>query len=173
MDSRVRAGWTAKGAVGFLWSAGRNENKGFPHPYINAATFHTSDLSYKDRPSIWSKTNAWTWAAAYPNERGDVAIALWKMSDTTDPQLYVGIDDDFTGTSSPWQMQQVVSSTTSLTGINWGDYLRVRPHAPAGLGWILSGFVAVKKGSDTVIEPHFVIFGRERDEWSVKRWWAQ
>ena len=48
---------------------------------------------------------------------------------------------------------------------NWGDYLRVRPHFPAGLASITGGFTSVKKGGNA--------FNRARDDWSMKRWGDQ
>ena len=143
-------------------------------PYVNAATFKESDLSYKARPYLWSSNYAWAWAAAYPNKRGDLGVASWRISHTGAtnyyPQLYVAIDDDFNGDPPSWEIKRVASSTIEPGSNDWGHYLRVRPHAPAELGWIVSGFVSVNKGGKRVSEPHFAIFGRERDESSIKAW---
>ena len=137
-----------------------------------------SDLSYKARPYIWSRNYAWAWAAAYPNKRGDLGVASWRIARTNAtggasyyPQLYVAIDDEFNGDPPSWEMKRVASSTTGAGSNNWGHYLRVRPHAPAGLGWIVSGFVSIdKSGKSGISEPHFAIFGRALDESSIKPW---
>jgi hypothetical protein len=172
--NRVSAGWIVNGTVGFFWSVGAGG--GFPMAYVNAATFKESDLSYKGRPYIWSSKYAWAWAAAYPNKRGDLAVASWRMSpkDPTEayfPQLFVAIDDEYSGNPPSWETKRVASSTTGPGSNNWGHYLRVRPHAPAELGWIVSGFVSIDKGGKSgVAEPHFAIFSRSGDEGSIKPW---
>ena len=160
-SNKVSAGWTAKNTVGFFWSVAAGN--GFPRAYVNAASFDDGNLSYKERPYIWSNDYAWAFAAAYPNKRGDLAIASWKMGGGVYPQLYVGIDDEFNGNPAPWEIKLVGSSTSGPGGNNWGHYLRVRPYAPDGLAWIVSGFIS-KTG---VSEPRFAIFGRERDEGSI------
>ena len=172
--NRVSAGWVAKGTVGFFWTVGAGG--GFPMPYVNAATFKDSDLSYMGRPYIWSSNYGWAWAAAYPNKRGDLGVASWRIASQDPsngyyPQLYVAIDDKFNGNPPSWEIKRVASSTTGPGSDNWGHYLRVRPHAPGELGWIVSGFVSIDKGATKgVSEPHFAIFGRARDESSVKPW---
>ena len=176
-DSRVRAGWVSRNVVGFFWVAAKGA--GFPYPYVEAATFQESDLSRIGRPYIWNKTHAWVWAAAYPNERGGLGIATWKMGGGLNPELSAGIADDFSDPPPPWDLKLVARSDAPPAigkdgkRDDWGDYLRVRPHLPAGLAWILSGFVSVGPKANPVAEPHFAIFGRARDSWSVQRWWDQ
>jgi hypothetical protein len=172
IDHRVKAGWVGKNLVGFFWVAAMGGS--FPMPYLDAATFQESDLARVGRPYIWSKNYAWAWAGAYPNERGDVGIAAWRMGGGRYPELYAGISDDFGGAPPPWDLKVVARSTGATGKDYWGDYLRVRPHFPSGLAWILSGYVSVKNAKGNVVaQPHFAIFGRARDTWSVKRWWDQ
>lgn len=171
-DNRVKAGWVAKGVVGFFWNVAAGS--GFPMPYVNAATFTESNLNYQARPYIWCCSSgtspAWHYAAAYPNERGDLGIAVWKMGGGNYPKFYVGIDDDYNGAPPGWEVMSVSTSTTGPGANVWGDYLRVRPHEPAGLGWIASAFRSISGG---VSQPRFAIFGRDRDRRSIERWWNE
>jgi hypothetical protein len=143
-------------------------------PYVNAATFRESDKVYLARPYIWCCSSgtsfAWHYASASPNERGDLAIATWAMGGGRYPQLYAGIDDDFNASPPGWEIAFVAGSSTGPGANTWGDYLRVRQHAPGGFGWIATGFTSTTGG---ISQPRFTIFSRGRDEWSVKRWWDQ
>ena len=166
LSHRVIAGWIARGKVGFFWNAAAGG--GFPYPYVNAATFNAHTLAYESRPYIWNRNYAWAWAAAYPNERGDLGIATWRMGGALNPELYVGIDDQINGDPPAWEVKAVASSTTGSQSNNWGHYLRVRSHTPNDKAWIVSGFVSVQKGPvKGVSEPHFAIFGRANDERST------
>jgi hypothetical protein len=167
-DNRVQSGWVAKNVIGFFWNVAAGS--GFSYPYVNAATFSTSSISYIGRPYIWSGSYAWHYAAAYPNERGDLAIATFLMGGGYYPRVYVGIDDDFNGAPPGWEVAYDSGSTTGPGSNTWGDYLRVRPHAPGSLGWVSSGYISTTGG---ISQPRFSIFGRERDLWSVQRWWDQ
>ena len=167
-DNRVRGGWVANGVIGFFWNA--KQGGGFPYPYVNAATFYESTINYKNRPYIWSSNFAWHYAYASPNARGDLGIATWLMGNGRYPKFYVGIDDDYNGAPPGWEVKFIVSSTTGPGSNTWGDYLRVRAHEPAALGWIASGYRSITGG---VSQPRLAIFSRERDERSVKRWWAK
>ena len=170
-DSRIKVGWVGKGVIGFFWNVAAGG--GFPMPYVNAATFRESDKAYLGRPYIWCCSSgtsfAWHYAAASPNERGDLGIATWAMGGGRYPQLYVGIDDDYNGTPPGWEVALAASSSTGPGSNSWGDYLRVRPHAPGGYGWIASGYTSTTGG---VSVPRYVVFSRGRDELSVKRWWS-
>ena len=166
LSHRVTAGWSARGKVGFFWNAAAGS--GFPYPYVNAATFDARTLAYESRPYIWNRNHAWAWAAAYPNERGDLGISSWLMGGGLNPELYVGIDDQINGQPPAWEVKKVASSTTGSQSNNWGHYLRVRSHAPNEKAWIVSGFISVQKGIvKGVAEPHFAIFGRAGDEAST------
>jgi hypothetical protein len=171
-DNRIKAGWVAKGLIGFFWNVAAGG--GFPMPYVNAARFRESDKTYVDRPYLWCCSSgtsvAWHYAAASPNKRGDLAIASWTMGGGIYPQFNVGIDDDFNGTPPGWELAFVASSASGPGSNTWGDYLRVRPHAPGGFGWIASGYTSNANG---VSQPRYTVFSRGRDEWNVKRWWDQ
>jgi hypothetical protein len=171
-DNRIRVGWVAKGLIGFFWNVAAGG--GFPMPYVNAARFRESDKTYVDRPYLWccaSGTSvAWHYGAASPNERGDLAIASWVMGGGRYPEFNVGIDDDFNGTPPPWETVVVAGSASGPGSDTWGDYLRVRQHAPGGFGWIASGYTSNANG---VSQPHYTVFSRGRDEWNVKTWWDQ
>jgi hypothetical protein len=170
-DSRINAGWVAKGVIGFFWNV--KEGGGFAYPYINAATFNESTKAYLARPYIWNGSFAFQYGAAAPNARGDLGIACLTMGGTQGyPKLLVGIDDSYNGTPPAWELSTAASSTTwGLTNSGKegaGDYLRVRAHNPADTIWTASGYTAT--GSPVKYKGRYVVFGRERETRSWNRW---
>lgn len=169
-DSRVVAGWVAKGVIGFFWNV--REGSGFPWPYVNAATFRESDRAYLGRPFIWWDTNAWLYASASPNKRGHLGIAAWWGNRTVGPTCAVGIDDDFNGDPPGWEMGANVAQSNRTPSNNaWGDYLRVRQFEPSEKTWIVGCHIIRNGVTGASVQPWFAFFGRERDLNSVMRWW--
>ena len=57
-----------------------------------------------------------------------------------------GVGNNFSGSTSPWNMNQVLNGTngptfTSDSPPSWGDYQRIRPFNGEGPGWIGSGWI--------------------------------
>lgn len=166
-DSRVTAGWLAKGIIGFYWNV--KQGGGFPYPYINAATFRESDKAYLSRPYIWYSGGAWMYGAAAPNIRGDLGIAALIAGGSVGyPRFQVAIVDDY----APLTFFHVAGSS------NWGvsgsgkegagDYLRVRQFSPVGTLWTASGYYGT--GAPVVYKGRFVAFGRVRESRAWNRW---
>jgi hypothetical protein len=167
-DQRIISGWVRRAQsgneIGFFWNV--RQGAGFPYPYVNAATFREDNRAYKGRPYIWNESYAFHWAAGHPNDRGDLGVAVTVFRPDSHPFQNVGIDDDYNGTPPGWELAFSRGSNAALTSNAWGDYVRVRSHAPQGVAWVASGHtIQANRGST----PHFVRFGRERDLRGVNR----
>jgi hypothetical protein len=166
-DNRILSGWRSDWKsipgvkmLGFFWNVGADQT--FLKPYTNAALIREDTRAYIDRPYIYSSSLAYIYASGAPNARGHIGISVTGVGSY--PNHYVGVRDDF---SSSWTMELV---TTGLKGPNdnkWGDYSRVRPHSPAGLNWVATGWTL---DSSFVSVPKFVVFGRDRDLGAFDRW---
>jgi hypothetical protein len=164
-DSVVRGGWVANGVVGFLWHA--RAGKGFPFPYIEAATFNQEkNFAYLGRPNIWSKNGAWHYPFVSPNGRGDIAVTAYFSTAASFPSPEFLIFDDYSPHPPPaWEAYSLSNSTGGAPA--WGDYVRNRAFQPSGVGWVTSASIVQDKG----VTPLFFILGRERDVPSITRFW--
>jgi hypothetical protein len=167
-DTRVTAGWVAKGVIGFFWNV--KEGGGFTYPYINAATFRESDKTVLGRPYLFNQSFAFHYGAAAPNSRGDIGIAcLIAGGNQGYPKFVVGLDDDYVGA---WTLLTAVSSTnwgfSGSGGEGAGDYLRVRAHNPASTIWTASGYYGL--GNPVFYRGRFAAFGRDRERRNWNRW---
>lgn len=177
LDERINAGWLKEDEdqnrhlLGFFWTV--QEGAGFPFPYVNAAVFDPQTLTYLSRPLIWNPDFAWFYAGAAPNARGDLGIATYLAGGGNYVQMYVGIEDDFNGAPPGWEVALVRASNDGPDPDNWGDYLRVRPHSPDGVTWIAGGHTLQGGGTGAFVEPRYVVFGRERDQDGLFRFWTK
>lgn len=170
-DSRVLAGWVANGTVAFLWNA--KEGGGFPQPYINAVAFAQSTLDVlagnPGRPLVWNDSIAIQYPSASPNARGDVAINFTYATASKNPTAAFAIADDFISPPPGWTFFDIRAGTHSAGA--WGDYTRIRPMYPAGIGWTVASHTQQGGNTGARTEPRFSIVGRQRDEAAVTRWW--
>lgn len=176
-DQRITAGVLANntaggqltnGALTFFWNV--KQGGAFPFPYVEAATFTESTKTYIRRPFIWNSGFAFHWAAASSNARGDIGVTVYRFQPDLRPIVYGALDDDFVGDPPGWSIVALGTSAGNPSASSWGDYSRVRPYLPGGLAF---GAAVYTKNASNVSEPRFVIFGRERDGRSVRRWWAR
>jgi len=154
--------------LSFFWNV--REGNGFPLPYSENATFGESTLAYQSRRYVWSGAQTWFYAAAGANDRGHVALSIFRFPPAAtgiNPQHYVGIDDDYNGSPPGWQVFFVRGSTGVWTSSNSGDYLRARLNSPGGVGWIASGYT--RDAATAQYRPHFVEFQRGRDNRGTTR----
>lgn len=174
-DQRILVGWVRPlmpggvGQVGFFWNV--QEGGGFPKPYVNAATFRQDTLAYTGRPYWWNSGAAWFYAAASPNDRGDLGVSIFYFASTIYPRWYLGIDDDYNAAPPGWENAFAASSTGAVmgaSGANWGDYVRVRQFNPPGTSWVATGFTSTGSSNNTV--PRAAWFGRGRDQRSFNYW---
>lgn len=167
-DDRLTGGWidNEDGIIGFIWNVA--QGYGFDWPYVNAATFTITGTSpkYLGRPYVWSDDFAWIYGHVSPNARGHVGIVAAFGGGAFYPSVAVGVDDDLTVGSDPWQLEVALIGTASATAIDandnayWGDYLRVRPYNDNENIWIASGYT---KQDGVGVESNYLIFGRDRD----------
>lgn len=174
-DDRIVSGWVAnwdgypgERVIGFFWNV-KQDGVTFLKPYTNAAVFKERDRAYVSRPFIWNSTIAWIYAAGAPNARGNIGVSVTGVSDY--PHHAVLIDDDYNVAPPGWEgIFYVNTSNRGPSNNRWGDYLRVRPHSPAGLDWIATGYVLRGGTTGDFVQPRYVVFGRERDNASYDRW---
>lgn len=162
-DSRITGAWVADGVVGLLWTAAAQGTR--PHPHVRVVRIDEATKAVLDQPDIWSAETAWAYAAACPNDGGDVGLTLFFGGGPHHPTHCVAIGDS----SAPFTVQAIRASTNGPAGNAWGDYLTCRRHSPDGLTWTAAGYT-LQGGQDRAnVEPHYVHFGRERDQRSVER----
>jgi hypothetical protein len=164
--NNTSGGSLENGVITFFWNV--KEEAGFPFPYVEAASFSESTLAYIRRPFIWNRGHAWFWAAASTNGRGDIGLTVYFFSRSSNPAVFAGIDDDYNGDPPGWELKFINGSTGQLTEDAWGDYSTVRPHFPGAMAW---GAAVYTLDAFAVPQPQFVIFGRQRDQSSINRWW--
>jgi hypothetical protein len=155
-DSRIQAGWVANGTVGFMWNAKQGGN--FPFPYVEAATFRQSDLTYTGRPLVWNSSGAWQYPFASPNARGDIGLTAYFGGGSNYPSTQFLIDDSANGTPPPWEAHFLRGGTNGASA--WGDYVRNRPSSSPQFGWASSGQTQQGGTSGSNTEPRFFIVSR-------------
>jgi hypothetical protein len=176
-DYRILSGWlsnwdatanTYRGepVIGFFWNVA--EGSGFTFPYVNAALFRVRDMAYIGRPYIFS-SGAFIYADGAPNARGDLGVSLTGVFSGTIYQALL-INDDYNGAPPGWEAMYPYTSTAGVGPSDnvWGDYQRTHPHNPAGMQWIATGWHIDTAAGDS--HPHYIIYGRERDNKSLNRW---
>ncbi len=172
VTNNTAGGVLSNGAITFFWNVAQGGS--FPFPYVNAAAFSEATKTVlpgsQGRPFIWNASYTWFYAAAAPNERGDIGLTVYRFQTGFRPEVWASMDDDFNGNPPGWEVALVSGSAGYPSSNDWGDYSRVRPYYPGGTTWAASVYT---KNAANVSEPRFVIFGRERDEKNVTRWWAQ
>jgi hypothetical protein len=174
-DGRIKAGWVSNGKVGFMW--GSSQGGGFTYPYVEGVRVKESDLTYLDRPIIWSTSGGLAYPAAAPNARGDLGVAAFFSGGGYYPYFLLGIDDDFSrdvGSSvlGPLEIQYLRSGYGPF-GDRYGDYISVQQFNPTGLAWVASGFTLQDGSVSGYAEPSYTIFGRERDRPSTNLYMDQ
>lgn len=173
LDQRINAGWLKEDEdqnhhhLGFFWTV--KQGGSFPYPYVNAVVFDAQTLTHLSSPIIWNPDYAWFYAGAAPNARGDLGIATYLAGGGNYVQLHVGIDDDINGAPPGWEVRLLRASNDGPDADNWGDYLRVRPHSPDGVTWIVGGHTLQGGGGGASVEPRYASFGRERDRRGFNR----
>jgi len=187
-DSRVLGGYRANGVVGFSFNA--SQGSGYPFPYTRRVYFKESDISYLGSSSFWGSWGALLFLSLTPNARGHIGGTFAWGGGTGPGNFYPGtgifIEDDI-APAQPWSYDYYLWGQGNTCQFNdngtllyrWGDYLTVRPFAPASDVWAAAGYAV--KGADCGSrdtfgnplwrsEPHYVVFGRERERGSYERW---
>jgi hypothetical protein len=166
-DSRITAGWLSGDTIGFFWNAdkgGRSvHGETFNWPYINAATFNTNNMSYKERPYLWSPDFAFLYGSAYPNNKGNIGIEVMYGGGNKYPSMAAGIADEKSGNPPPWDLTTLMVGTNAPNRGETGDYLSTRAYnGPNGENtWISAGFTLQGCGNDDCIEPRYFVFEKK------------
>lgn len=170
-DQRITGGAVRKyiDHTELTWFWNVKEGGGFTYPYVNNATFYEPVMNYKDRQLIQSNSAAYQYASVAPDRRGSLGIQTAFFLPNDYPFMVVGLDDDYNGKPPGWELYAVNSSTAGPDANVWGDYNRVRAFEPTQLGWVASGHTEQAGGQNA--RPHYVVFGREREQNNITRWW--
>jgi len=149
------------GHITFFWNAGQGGD--FPFPHIDAATFNANDMSYIGRPLLWSPNNAWLYAFLHPNPHNSTRVGITAFAGSGNipyPSIAVGTNNLQGGiTSSPWNVQPLITGNSAPGNNKWGDYLRIHPFGGSGEDWISSGYILKDGNSQEQIRPIYTIFG--------------
>ena len=167
-DSRILVGWLSQGTIGFMWMA--SAGNGFPWPYLNAAKFRLSDMTYIESPYLWSPDYAWMYGSVSPNGKGDLGIVAFYGGGKVNPSLAMGISEnsnnnnnnnknDAAQLQSAWKMESVMRGTNDPSQNDWGDFLRIRPYTGSVVNWVASGYTLQGGSTEDFIEPVYLIFG--------------
>jgi len=168
-DSRILTGWVSRGVVGFMWIA--SQGGSFPYPYIDAATFKESDMTYLGRPYIAYGGGAALYPAVAVNARGDLGIVLNYGGGANYPSVVYGLSDDYDDHTWSTVFAGISSNIGPASNV-WGDYNSAAPFAPTGLVWVGAGHILWNCGSDIGCSwPTYFIFGRSRDMRSLTHYW--
>ncbi|MCU0307994.1 MAG: hypothetical protein MUE51_09570, partial [Thermoleophilia bacterium] len=166
LDSRITTGFRGgpqNGVVGWLWTAGGGQ--GFPHPNVQVAVFDTEGLRTKVESNLWNPDYAWTYPAAAVNDRGEVAVQLYRMGGAQLPEARVFVVDD-PGAPGSWPPEHTTSVRASDDGVaidRWGDFFTVRSVINCGNSFI-SGLAAMRGGRrDDDVEISAAYLGRKAD----------
>jgi hypothetical protein len=149
-DSILEVATTA-GPSGF--SGGKN--------YVVYNYFKLNALSYIGNDQTYSTSTNFAYAGCAPNYRGYVGCSM--ATGTNTPGGLVLIKDAISPTQ-PWAYTYPVGSVSGASA--WGDYIITSPFNP-GVGpfqtvlWNVSG---------TTVQPYYIVWGRNRESGTWKRW---
>ena len=171
-DSRILGGWLSQGTIGFMWMA--SAGNGFPWPYLNAAKFRLSDMTYLESPYLWSPDHAWMYGSVSPNSKGDLGIVAFYGGGKVNPSLAIGIsqnsnnnNNDAAQLQSAWKMEPVMRGTNGPSENDWGDFLRIRPYSGSLVNWIATGYTLQGGSTEDFIEPVYLVFGPQANTTTI------
>jgi hypothetical protein len=155
-DSRISGGYFSQGVVGFIWHA--KQGSGFPYPYVNIATFRTSDFGFLTNAKLWNPNFAFMFGYASPlNNPNKVGIVAIYGGGLYYPSISAGVVDSRDPPPPPFHLLNVKSGTNGASA--YGDYIRDRPVNGLGPYWIGSGYTLQGCSGGNCVEPRFFAFG--------------
>lgn len=171
-DGRIRAGWVAKGTVGFMWNAVSSNTITFP--YIDAVRVYESDLSLLPfslaRPFIFNAQNGFSLPSVAVNGRDDLAVSFYHSNTERNPTLSSSIFDGFSNPPPGWAYYNVQESSTTPSQPHWVGQLDTQVFSPTNLGWSVTGAYLNGCSEMRCLQPLIAIFSRERDRPAIERW---
>jgi hypothetical protein len=161
-DSRITNGWITGNKIGFFWNV--QQGGPFPFPYVEAAVFDSKNMSYVDRPLLWSKDYAIEYAYASPSNidkyLGVIAVIGGGVINPTIVSAINGKNGNF----EPWDLVPIVNGTHGPVEEKWGDYKRVRSYDNSTNTWIASGYTLQGGFTRDYTEPRLFIFGLDDNQ---------
>ncbi len=171
-SSRIRSAWLYNDSLNFLWNAVTTYDNGSTwKPYMDVATFNIiKNMSYDRKYYIADNYVPWIFGAAVPNERGDLGIISYYVTNNssdpdTNPYLNLAFGL-FNHSTNKWNMMSLINSSASLPvkdenikdNYNFGDFITIRKHPTPidGYSWDAAGYVIVGKNYYE-IEPYFIM----------------
>jgi len=157
-DPRLTGATLAKDELWFAWGAGRGGANHRPNPYVQIARIRVGDLSLVENVNIWDQDAAICYAALASNSHDDLAATYMMGGGNMEPSHVIGF------LNSPQSHVITAQGSRGPNDQQWGDYLTVRPRAPADNTFIAAGYTLKETsnpgGSDAT--PRFVTFGRQK-----------
>jgi len=169
---------TIRGRKVVAWWWNVAEGGGFAHPYIDAAAFYEDDMTQlagnQGRPYMWNSVVCYAYPSVAPNARQDLGIAIHYGTEFEGwtPDVGYGMADDYVNAPPGWAIFTAIASNALPADNKWGNYNTVRPHAPVGNVWAAaSHFIQQSTDCTNCSKPVYFLFGRQRDQRSLGRWW--
>jgi hypothetical protein len=168
----ITGGWVRGSEIGFLWDVNKDpacmptDNMCYPYPWVDAAAFRATDLTYLASPAMSSRSQAIQYGFASPND-GGLAVMAWYGSPTQSPAVIALIKDNLS--PNIWDAHgdlgySSLSGNSALApgaNLRWGDYLRIRPYGGSGHLWEGSAYVLSGAYANPSVNMVYVVFGRE------------
>jgi hypothetical protein len=192
-SGRVTASWRANGKLGFGWTAGADNR--FPLVHARVAIIDEAKIlewagpqpiKQVAEPHIWSRTTAFAYLSASPNDRGDVGISVAFGGPRHFPSYAVGVLTSSPavspraeaawqwgltvareGLNTPYCLKKSIGPQSDLAEYrfdrecgSWGDYFAVRPHGSHPHTWVTAGYTIRSTGANELLkaEAEFIWF---------------
>jgi hypothetical protein len=141
---------------------------------------------YLGRPYNWNADFCFAYPSITPNKRQDLG-AVFNFAQAADwrPRVAYAMADDYHGHTvapapfapPPWVWYSVRRSRSMPIDNDWGDYNTVREFEPTQKVWVAGAHRippdTPTPACDDCSVPLYMVFGRERDFFSWKRWRAK
>jgi hypothetical protein len=174
--------WLGRKILGWWWNVGEDPVNGFPYPYIDGAAFFEDTLNqvpgWLGRPYIWGSSYCFAYPSITPNKRQDLgAVFNYAEEPQWRPNVAYAMADDYIHAPPGWTFYTVRKSRSLPADNVWGDYNTVREFEPTQKIWV-GGAHRIPEGMPipgcvNCSVPIYMVFGRERDYWSWRRWWRR
>ncbi len=168
-DSRILAGYVARGIIGFMFHAKQN-GAARPYPYTVIARFTESTRAFNAQQDIFHANYAVMYPSVGVNASGDLGGLLAIGGNGTFPTAVAWIVDTVSPTFVP--LNSVFATPLLPAGVGtgppdnrWGDYFSVHRQKSRRNSWVGSTFYNVMSAATGLIltSPRYIWFGRARD----------
>ena len=170
-SDRIFSGWVANGLITFMWDStqtlpGSIYAGSFPtrtYPFVDVVRISESTFALNSQPTIFSSINAWVYASAAKNDRGDAAGTLMWGGGSFYEYCATWIWDAFTPDplTHGWEVYFPHNSNSDPNDTLSGDYFGTRRNGFNGNTWGGACYSLVNSTSTT--HPYYMWFGRFGD----------